>query len=115
MRPIGFVPSDPGTWQNLDKDQPFQPDMRLVWTPELAALVRDLAPILTCTMSQVKDFLKLFFAWVEGKNETAYSKIAALMNQVGIAGHNDNVSAMLEGYEGPRLHREGQELRLLPG
>ena len=93
---IGFVPSDPDTWANLDKHQTFQPDLHLVLTPELAALVRALAPILTCTMSQAKDFLKLFFAWVEAKNETAYSKVAPLMEQVGIAGSNDNISAMFK-------------------
>ena len=93
---IGFVPSDPDTWANLDKHQPFQPELRLVWTPELARLVRELAPILTCTMSQAKDFLKLFFAWVEGKNETAYSKIATLMNQVGIKAYDDKTAAFLK-------------------
>jgi len=90
---IGFVPSDPDTWANLDKHQPFQPDLHLVWTPELARLVRELAPILTCTMSQAKDVVKLAFAWIEARNETAYSKVATLMNQVGISGSNDNVSA----------------------
>jgi hypothetical protein len=93
---IGFVPSDPSTWATLDKHETFQPDVKLVWTPELAALVRTLAPILTCTMSQAKDFLKLFFAWIEGKNEAAYSVIAGLMEQVGVSGHNDKVAAMLK-------------------
>jgi hypothetical protein len=93
---IGFVPSDPGTWAVLDKHATFQPDLKLVWTPELAVLVRTLAPILTCTMSQAKDFLKLFFAWVEGKNETSYSKVVMLMEQVGISGHNDKVAAMFK-------------------
>lgn len=91
---IGFVPSDPSTWHNLDKEQDFTPDLRLVFTPELAALVRTLAPILTCTMTQAKDFLKLFFAWVEARNETSYSKVAPLMRQVGISGSNDNILAM---------------------
>jgi hypothetical protein len=93
---IGFVPSDPSTWGTLDQHETFQPDMRLVFTPELAALVRTLAPILTCTLSQAKDFLKLFFAWVEARNESSYTKIAPLMEQVGIAGSNDNISAMLK-------------------
>lgn len=93
---IGFVPSDPSTWATLDKHDSFKADMRLVWTPELAALVRALAPILSCTMSQAKDFLKLFFAWVEAKSESSYSKIAPLMEQVGISGHNDKVAAMLK-------------------
>jgi len=93
---IGFVPSDPSTWATLNKEEVFQPDLELVFTPELAALVRTLAPILTCTMSQAKDFLKLFFAWVEARNETSYSKIAPLMVQAGIAGSNDNISAMLK-------------------
>ena len=93
---IGFVPSDPGTWVVLEKHQPFEPDLKLVWTPELAALVRALAPILTCTMAQAKDFLKLFFAWVEARNETSYSKVVMLMEQVGISGHNDKVAAMFK-------------------
>lgn len=93
---IGFVPSDPSTWATLDKHETFQPDLKLVWTPELAALIRVLAPILSCTMSQAKDFLKLFFAWIEAKNETSYSKVALLMGQVGISGHNDKVAAMLK-------------------
>ena len=93
---IGFVPSDPSTWATLDNHDIFKADMRLVWTPELATLVRTLVPILSCTMSQAKDFLKLFFAWVEAKNESSYSKIASLMIQVGICGHNDKVAAMLK-------------------
>jgi hypothetical protein len=93
---IGFVPSDSSTWATLDKHEAFQPDLKLVWTPALAALIRVLAPILSCTMSQAKDFLKLFFAWVEEKNETSYTKVGPLMEQVGIAGSNDNISAMFK-------------------
>jgi hypothetical protein len=93
---IGFVPSDPTTWAILDKQESFQPDLELVWTPELAALIRTLTPVLTCTMIQAKDFLKLFFAWVEARNETSYSKVVLLMNQVGISGHNDKVAAMFK-------------------
>ena len=58
---IGFVPSDPGTWAVLDKHQTFEPDLRLVWTPELAVLVRALAPILACTMSQAKGLFEVVF------------------------------------------------------
>jgi len=93
---IGFVPSDPDTWAVLDNHHTFQPDLRLVWTPELAVLVRELAPVLHCTMSQVKDFLKLFFAWVEATSETGYTKVAPLMEQVGIAGSNNNITAMFK-------------------
>lgn len=93
---IGFVPSDPDTWAVLDEQRPFVPGLRLVWTAELAAVVRELAPVLNCTMSEAKEFLKLAFSWIEARNETAYSKFATLMNQVGIKGHNDKVSAFLK-------------------
>ena len=97
---IGFVPSAPSTWATLDKRQTYQPGMELVWTPELAAVVRELAPVLNGTLSQVEEFLKLFFAWVEAKSETGYSKIAPLMRQAGIKGHNDNITAFMKAMKG---------------
>ena len=69
--------------------------MKLVWTPELVQLLRAITPVLNCTMSQAKEFLKTFFAWVEARNETAYSIVASLMNKAGIKAHNDKVAAFL--------------------
>ena len=97
---IGFVPSDPATWAKLDNQQTYQPEMELVWTPELESVVRELAPVLNGTQTQVKEFLKLFFAWVEAKSETSYSKISPLMLQAGIKGHNDNITDFLKVMKG---------------
>lgn len=93
---IGFVPSDPDTWATLDEQQTYAPEMELVWTPELTAVARELAPLLNGTPAQVEDLLKLFFAWVEARSEAGYSKIAPLMRQAGIKGHNDNIAAFLK-------------------
>lgn len=90
------MPSDPATWATVDKQKGYEPEMELIWTPELASVVRELTPALNGTMSQVKDFLKLFFAWVEAKSETAYSVIAPLMVRAKMKGHNDNIAAFLK-------------------
>ena len=74
---IKFVPSDPTTWDVLDKPHQFEPVLSLVWTPELARLVRELTPVLHCTMTQAKEMLKLALNWIEAKNEMAYSICAS--------------------------------------
>jgi hypothetical protein len=99
---IGFVPSDPSTWDVLDKPHGFEPALHLVWTPKLARFVREIAPVLHCTMTQAKDLLKLVFNWIEARNEMAYSICASLMNRAGIKAHNDKVAAFLTA-----LKREG--------
>jgi len=92
---IGFVPSDPDTWAVIDKPHGFEPVLAIVWTPELARLVRELTPVLNCSMTQAKDLLKLVFNWIEAKNEMAYSIVGSLMNRVGIKAHNDKVRDFL--------------------
>jgi hypothetical protein len=92
---IGFVPSDPTTWDALSKPHSFEPTLQLVWTPELVALVREVAPVLQATASQAKELLKLVYNWIEARSEMAYSIVASLMNRVGIKGHNNNVAAFL--------------------
>src|SRR5262249_17445307 len=67
----------------------------LVWTPELARFVRELAPILKGNMSQTKELLKLVFNWIEARNEMSYSVCASLINRVGIKSHNDKVRDFL--------------------
>ncbi|MBV9123674.1 MAG: hypothetical protein JO112_09985, partial [Planctomycetes bacterium] len=99
---IGFVPSYPATWDELDKPHSFQPSLAVVWTPELARFVREIAPALNCTTAQAKDLLKLVFNWIEARSEMAYSICASLMNRAGIKAHNDKVAAFFAA-----LKREG--------
>ena len=97
---IGFVPSDPDTWAVIDEPHRFEPVLGVVWTPDLARLVRELTPVLHCSMAQAKEFLKLFFNWIEARNETAYSIVGLLMNRVGIKAHNDKVAAFFAVMKG---------------
>lgn len=92
---IGFVPSDPATWDALDRPQASVPGLALVWTPDLHQLVRDMAPVLNAGETQVRELLGLVFNWIEARSETAYRVVARLMGQVGIKGHNDKVAAFL--------------------
>jgi hypothetical protein len=80
----GFKLHDPATW---DKDkQAVVPDLKLVWTAELLALIPEVEKTAYCSYDQAKRFTEKVLAFVECNNELAESMVGTLLEEVGIKG-----------------------------
>jgi hypothetical protein len=78
----GFKLHDPATW---DKHrQAVVPELKLVWTAELLALVPELATVAHASHEQAKVFIEKVLAFVEANNELAESMVSRLLEEVGI-------------------------------
>jgi hypothetical protein len=80
----GFRLHDPATWDK--HKQAVVPDLKLVWTAELLALVPELATVAYVSHDQAKVFIEKVLAFVEGNNELAQSMVGNLLEEVGIKG-----------------------------
>jgi hypothetical protein len=80
----GFRLHDPATW---DKHrQAVVPDLKLVWTAELLALIPEVEKTAHCSHEQAKVFIEKALAFVECNNELAESMVGNLLEEVGIKG-----------------------------
>jgi hypothetical protein len=80
----GFKLHDPATW---DKHrQAVVPDLKLVWTAELLALIPEVEKTAYCSYEQAKVFIEKVLAFVEYNNELAESMVGNLLEEVGIKG-----------------------------
>ena len=82
----GFRLHDPATWHK--HRQAVVPDLKLVWTAELLALVPMLEQIAHCDYDQAKAFIQKVLAFVECNNELAESVVGRLLEEVGIKGRS---------------------------
>ena len=80
----GFRLHDPATWHK--HRQAVVPDLKLVWTAELLALVPMLEQIAHCDYDQAKVFIQKVLAFVECNNELAESVVGRLLEEAGIRG-----------------------------
>ena len=80
----GFKLHDPATWDKHKRA--VVPDLKLVWTAELLALIPELATIAHAPQEQAKVFIEKVLAFVEGNNELAQSMVGNLLEEVGIKG-----------------------------
>jgi hypothetical protein len=80
----GFKLHDPATWHK--HKQAVVPELKLVWTAELLALVPELATVAYASHDQAKAFIEKALAFVEGNNELAQSMVGNLLEEVGIKG-----------------------------
>ncbi len=80
----GFRLHDPATWDK--HNQAVAPDLKLVWTPALLALVPQLAALAHATEEQAKRLAENLLAVVEANNELAQSMVGNLLEEVGIKG-----------------------------
>jgi hypothetical protein len=80
----GFRLHDPATWDK--HKQAVVPDLKLVWTAELLALIPELATIAYASHDQGKLFIEKVLAFVECNNELAESMVGRLLEEVGIKG-----------------------------
>jgi len=82
----GFFLHDPATWSK--HKQAVVPELNLVWTAELLALVPELAALAHATEEQAKRFIEKVLAFVETNNELAESMVGNLLEEVGIKGRS---------------------------
>jgi hypothetical protein len=82
----GFRLHDPATWHK--HKQAVVPDLKLVWTAELLALVPMLEQVAHCDYDQAKVFIEKVLAFVECNNELAESMVGRLLEEVGIKGRS---------------------------
>jgi hypothetical protein len=62
------------------------PDLKLVWTAELLALVPEVEKTAHCSQDQAKRFIEKVLAFVECNNELAESMVGRLLEEAGIKG-----------------------------
>jgi hypothetical protein len=62
------------------------PELKLVWTAELLALVPEVEKTAYCSHDQAKVFIEKVLAFVEANNELAESMVGRLLEEVGIKG-----------------------------
>ena len=82
----GFRLHDPATWHK--HKQAVVPDLKLVWTAELLALVPVLERVAHCDYDRAKAFIEKVLAFVECNNELAESVVGRLLEEVGIKGRS---------------------------
>ena len=82
----GFRLHDPATW-NKHK-QAVVPELKLVWTAALLALVPELAALAHGTEEQARRFIEKVLAFVEANNELAESMVGNLLEEAGIKGRS---------------------------
>jgi hypothetical protein len=80
----GFKLHDPATWDK--HKQAVVPELKLVWTAELLALVPEVEKTAYCSHDQAKVFIEKVLAFVECNNELAESMVGRLLEEVGIKG-----------------------------
>jgi hypothetical protein len=80
----GFYLHDPATWHQ--HQQAVAPELKLVWTADLLALVPELAILAHATPEQTKSFIEKALAFVEAHNELAESMVGVLLQEAGIKG-----------------------------
>lgn len=80
----GFKLHDPATWDK--HKQAVVPELKLVWTAELLALIPELATVAHASPEQAKLFIQKVLAFVEANNELAESMVGTLLEEVGIKG-----------------------------
>jgi hypothetical protein len=80
----GFKLHDPATWDK--HKQAAVPDLKLVWTAELLALVPEVEKTAYCSHEQAEVFIEKVLAFVECNNELAESMVGRLLEEVGIKG-----------------------------
>jgi hypothetical protein len=79
-----FKLHDPATWDK--HKQAVVPELKLVWTTELMALIPELATIAYASHDQAKVFIEKVLAFVEANNELAESMVGRLLEEAGIKG-----------------------------
>jgi hypothetical protein len=82
----GFRLHDPATWHK--HKQAVVPDLKLVWTAELLALVPELERVAHCDYDRARAFIQKVLAFVECNNELAESVVGRLLEEVGIKGRS---------------------------
>jgi hypothetical protein len=80
----GFRLHDPATWHK--HKQAVVPELKVVWTAELLALVPELVSLAHCDYDKAKRFIEKVLAFVEANNELAESVVGRLLEEVGIKG-----------------------------
>jgi hypothetical protein len=80
----GFRLHDPATWHK--HKQAVVPELKLVWTAELQALIPEVEKTAYCSYDQAKRFIEKVLAFVESNNELAESMVGRLLEEVGIKG-----------------------------
>src|SRR5262249_44129051 len=73
----GFRLHDPATWHK--HKQAVVPELKLVWTPELLALVPEVEKTAYCSYNHAKRFIEKVLAFVECNNELAKSRVGRLL------------------------------------
>jgi hypothetical protein len=82
----GFYLHDPDTWHQ--HRQAVVPQLKLVWTADLLALVPELAALAHATQEQTKDFIEKLLVFVETHNELAESVVGNLLEEASIKGQS---------------------------
>ena len=82
----GFRLNDPATWHK--HKQAVVPELKLVWTAELQALIPEVEKTAYCSYDQAKVFIEKVLAFVEANNELAESVVGRLLEEVGIKGRS---------------------------
>jgi hypothetical protein len=82
----GFKLHDPTTWDN--HQQAAVPELKLVWTADLLALIPQLAALAHADYDQTKTFIGKVLSFVEANNELAESMVGNLLEEVGIKGRS---------------------------
>jgi hypothetical protein len=80
----GFRLHDPATWHK--HKQAVVPELKLVWTAELQALIPEVEKTAYCSYDQAKVFIEKVLAFVEANNELAESMVGRLLEDVGVKG-----------------------------
>jgi hypothetical protein len=80
----GFRLHDPATWDK--HKQAVVPDLKLVWTADLLALIPEVEKTAHCSHDQARRFIERVLAFVECNNELAQSMVGRLLEEVGIRG-----------------------------
>src|SRR5262249_29366399 len=80
----GFRLHDPATWGK--HTQAVVPDLTLVWTPALLALIPELAALAHASAEQTRRFIEKVLAFVEAHNERAESRVGKRREERGIRG-----------------------------
>jgi hypothetical protein len=80
----GFKLHDPATWDK--HTQAVVPELKLVWTAGLLALVPEVEKTACCSHDQARVFIEKVLAFVECNNELAESMVGRLLEEVGIKG-----------------------------
>jgi hypothetical protein len=80
----GFKLHDQATWDK--HSQAVVPDLNLLWTAELLALIPEVEKTAHCSHDQAEVFIEKVLAFVEANNELAESIVGRLLEEVGIRG-----------------------------